>query len=68
MRILLADDDAKIAKHVKQALVAEGYATDIAADGEEAIWLAENNPYDLLMEASSKGRISNTQRTKKGSP
>jgi two-component system, OmpR family, copper resistance phosphate regulon response regulator CusR len=49
MRILLADDDAKITKHVKQALVAEGYATDTAADGEEAIWLAENNPYDLLI-------------------
>jgi len=49
MRILLADDDAKITKHVKQALVAEGYATDVAGDGEEAVWLAENNPYDLLI-------------------
>jgi two-component system, OmpR family, copper resistance phosphate regulon response regulator CusR len=49
MRILLVDDDAKITKHVKQALVAEGYAADVASDGEEAVWLAENNPYDLLI-------------------
>lgn len=49
MRILLADDDAKIGKHVRQALVAEGYAVDFAQDGEEALWLAENNPYDALI-------------------
>ncbi len=49
MRILLADDDLKIGKHVRQALVAEGYAVDFAQDGEEALWLAENNPYDALV-------------------
>lgn len=45
MRILFADDDARIGKHVRQALVAEGYAVDYAEDGDEALWLAENNPY-----------------------
>jgi two-component system copper resistance phosphate regulon response regulator CusR len=49
MRVLLAEDEAKVATHVKQGLVAEGYSVDLAEDGEEALWLAEINPYDLLV-------------------
>lgn len=49
MRILLAEDEAKVAAHVAQGLKAEGYAVDLATDGEEAIWLAENYPYDLVL-------------------
>jgi two-component system copper resistance phosphate regulon response regulator CusR len=49
MRILIAEDERKVARHVQQALAAEGYAVDVAADGDEAIWLAENHPYDLLV-------------------
>lgn len=49
MRILLAEDDAKVAKHVRQALAAEGYAVDAADDGEEALWLASTNLYDAIV-------------------
>jgi DNA-binding response OmpR family regulator len=49
MRILLAEDEAKVAAHVAQGLKAEGYAVDLATDGEEAVWLAENYPYDLVL-------------------
>lgn len=49
MRVLLADDDARIGKHVRQALIAEGYAVDYAQDGDEAHWLAENNTYDAII-------------------
>ena len=49
MRILLAEDEQKIAKFVREGLVAEGYAIDVAQDGEEALWLAESNPYDALL-------------------
>lgn len=49
MRILVADDDAKAAGLIVQGLKAEGYAVDHAADGDEAIWLAETNPYDALV-------------------
>jgi DNA-binding response OmpR family regulator len=38
MRVLLADDDIRIGKHVRQALSAEGYAVDYAQDGDEAFW------------------------------
>jgi two-component system copper resistance phosphate regulon response regulator CusR len=49
MRILVADDEAKAAGLLVQGLKAEGYAVDLAADGDEAIWLAETNPYDALV-------------------
>ena len=49
MRILLADDERKVAEHIRAGLVAEGYAVDVAHDGDEALWLAESNPYDALL-------------------
>ena len=49
MRILIAEDEAKVAQHIAAGLRAEGYAVDIAADGEEALWLAENNPFDVIV-------------------
>lgn len=49
MRILVADDDAKAAGLIVQGLKAEGYAVDLAVDGDEAAWLAETNPYDVLV-------------------
>jgi DNA-binding response OmpR family regulator len=42
MRILLADDDTRVGKHIRQALIAEGCAV-------EALWLAENNTYDAIV-------------------
>lgn len=49
MRVLLADDEPKMAEHVRLGLDAEGYAVDVAHDGEEALWLALENPYDALV-------------------
>jgi DNA-binding response OmpR family regulator len=49
MRILLAEDEAKVAEHVRRGLTEEGYAVDVAADGPEALWLAESNDYDALV-------------------
>jgi DNA-binding response OmpR family regulator len=49
MRILLAEDVSKVAEHIRQGLAAEGYSVDVAADGDEALWLAEIHPYDVLV-------------------
>ena len=49
MRILVADDDAKAAGLVVQGLKAAGYAVDLARDGDEAVWLAESHPYDVMV-------------------
>jgi len=49
MRILLAEDERKVAEHIRAGLVAEGYAVDVAHDGDEALWLAESSTYDALL-------------------
>jgi DNA-binding response OmpR family regulator len=49
MRILIAEDEPKVAGCLVQGLKAQGYAVDHAADGDEALWLAENHPYDVLV-------------------
>lgn len=49
MRILIAEDEVKVATHMRKGLVEAGYAVDVAVDGSEALWLAESNPYDALV-------------------
>lgn len=46
MKILIAEDEGKVAGFLKKGLEEAGYAVDLAADGDEAVWLAENNTYD----------------------
>lgn len=49
MRILIAEDEVALANQVRNALVAEGHAVDVANDGEEAHFLGETEPYDLIV-------------------
>ena len=49
MRILVVEDEPKLAVALKRGLEAQGYAVDLAADGEEGLGLAELEPYDLLL-------------------
>jgi len=49
MRLLLVEDDARIARFVAKGLREHSYAVDIAATGEAALYQAEINPYDLII-------------------
>ena len=49
MRILLVEDDVKIASFIVKGLKAAGYAVDHAADGEEGLDLALTQPYDTAI-------------------
>jgi len=49
MRILLVEDDIKIASFIVKGLKAAGYAIDHAADGEEGLNLALTEPYDTAV-------------------
>lgn len=49
MRILVVEDEQKIARFIKKGLVEEGYAVDIACNGEEALSYAASAPYDLII-------------------
>ncbi|WP_221031150.1 response regulator transcription factor [Actomonas aquatica] len=49
MRVLVAEDEPKVASHLQQGLAEAGYAVDVAADGAEALWLATTHPYDAMV-------------------
>jgi DNA-binding response OmpR family regulator len=49
MRILVVEDDRKVAGFIEMGLREEGYAVDLARDGDEAIVLAHVNDYDAIL-------------------
>lgn len=49
MRILLAEDERKLSNNIKVSLTEQGFAVDQAFDGEESLYLAESESYDVLV-------------------
>jgi DNA-binding response OmpR family regulator len=49
MKVLVVEDDRKVAGFIEQGLREEGYVVDIAADGEEATMLAHVYQYDVVL-------------------
>ena len=45
----MVDDDKHLARAVKRGLEAEGFAVDVAFDGDEGEWLATENQYDAMV-------------------
>jgi DNA-binding response OmpR family regulator len=49
MKLLLVEDDAKIAGAVQRGLEAEGFTVEISDDGDDAFWRATESAYDLIV-------------------
>ncbi|MCY7023930.1 response regulator transcription factor [Streptococcus sanguinis] len=49
MKILLAEDEQQLSRVLETAMTHEGYQVDIAFDGQEAVDLAKENAYDLMI-------------------
>jgi two-component system copper resistance phosphate regulon response regulator CusR len=49
MKILVVEDDRKVAGFIEQGLKEEGYVVDVASDGEEAGTLAHVYEYDVIL-------------------
>lgn len=49
MRILIIEDELRLATIIKKGLTEEGFAVDVAFDGEEGEYLAKNEEYDLII-------------------
>ncbi len=49
MRVLLVEDSKRLRTTVGAALRRSGYAVDAAGDGQEGLWLAESNDYDVIL-------------------
>jgi len=49
MRILVVEDSRRLSGIIKRGLLEEGYAVDNAYDGEEAEFMAETTPFDVII-------------------
>lgn len=49
MRILVVEDDARVASFIRRGLREEHYTVDVAGDGEQGLFLAQTNDYDLII-------------------
>ncbi len=49
MRILIVEDEKDLAENLKKGLTEDGFAVDIAPDGEEGKYMIENETYDLVI-------------------
>ncbi len=49
MRILVVEDERRLSRIIKRGLLEEGCSVDVAFDGEEAQYMAETTPYDLII-------------------
>jgi two-component system, OmpR family, response regulator len=49
MRILIVEDEERLADGLKRGLEAEGFAADVARDGVDGLWMARENPYDAIV-------------------
>src|SRR4051794_31651817 len=49
VRILVVEDEHRLAELLKGGLTREGFAVDIARDGPEGLWMATEQPYDVIV-------------------
>ena len=49
MRVLVVEDEARMAGLLKRALREEGHAVDVATDGPQGLWLATENQYGAIV-------------------
>jgi heavy metal response regulator len=49
VRLLVVEDETKVASFIKRGLEEESYAVDVAVDGEEAVAMADAYEYDLIV-------------------
>jgi len=49
MRVLMVEDDVRMASLVRRGLAEEGHAADVASTGEDAVWMAQAHRYDAIV-------------------
>jgi two-component system OmpR family response regulator len=70
MRVLVVEDEARLATGLKRGLEAEGFAVDVAGTGPDGLWLARENEYavillDIMLPGLSGYRVCETLRAEK---
>jgi len=65
MRLLVVEDEKKVASFIKQGLEEEGYAVDVALDGQEGLEMARDPVHDLIILDISLPKMDGLQLLKK---
>jgi len=48
-RVLVVEDEKRVATAIKRGLEAEGFAVDVVLDGDTGLWMARENSYDVIV-------------------
>ena len=70
MRVLVVEDETRLAEGLRRGFEAESFAVDVAANGTDGLWLARENQYsvivlDIMLPGISGYRICETLRTER---
>jgi DNA-binding response OmpR family regulator len=70
MRVLVVEDETRLAEGLRRGFEAEGFAVDLAANGTDGLWLARENEYsvivlDIMLPGLSGYRICDTLRSER---
>ena len=49
MRVLVVEDEKRLAAGLRKGLEAEGFAVDVALDGADGLWMAREHAYDAIV-------------------
>ena len=49
MRVLVVEDEPRLAEGLRAGLVADGFAVDVALTGPDGLWLAREEPFDVIV-------------------
>ena len=49
MRLLVVEDEQRLAAGLRKGLEAEGFAVDVVHNGSDGIWMARENPFDAII-------------------
>jgi two-component system OmpR family response regulator len=49
MRVLIVEDEARLAEALRRGLTAEGFVVDVAGNGADGLWTARHGAYDVLV-------------------
>jgi len=49
VKVLLVEDERRLAETLRRGLTAEGFMVDVSHDGADGLWMAKSNPYDVVV-------------------
>ena len=62
MRVLIVEDDRRLAATLRRGLAEEGFSVDAVEDGEEAVYAAETTPFDaIVLDVMLPGKLDGFQ-------